>query len=235
MRYEEWRGTFNGRGRSSTVTTCSRKPLPDVSVRYVIDERHFVSVTLKNTRKVSTRRRKELPDRLVFLCSNRITVNLPKVEGVPLSQCVLDSNVQLRDVQCMTGQNGGISRRCRHRAVKEKNEAVASNTCQAVTCIVARLAQRACSRPTDSQNGDKAPGMNLPRAAASKAQQGTPAIAQVRKTWLVLSPPRSYDGEVHAIRHPSADSMLSSVTVPLQHPPFRQTLELNAQRLPATP
>lgn len=59
---------------------------------------------------MSTRRRNVLPDHLVFLCSNRITVNLPKIEGVPLSQCDLDSNVRLRDVQCITGQNGGISR-----------------------------------------------------------------------------------------------------------------------------
>jgi hypothetical protein len=80
--------------------------------------------------------------------------------------------------------------------------------------------------------------MNVPRAAASKAQQGTPANSPPTPgpqnvACLVIT--RSHDGEVHAIRHPSADSMPSNVTVPLQHPPFRQTLELTAQRLPATP
>jgi hypothetical protein len=69
--------------------------------------------------------------------------------------------------------------------------------------------------------------MNLPKASASKAQQGTPANSQVRKTWLVLSSPRSHDGEIHAIRHPSADLTLSSVTVPTR--PSGKTLALNAQ------
>lgn len=77
-----WEDTFDERGRSSTVATCSRKPLPDTSVRYVIDEDTCVQDA---GRQVSARRRKELPDRLVLLCSNRNTVNLPTFGGVPLS------------------------------------------------------------------------------------------------------------------------------------------------------
>lgn len=119
------------------------------------------------------------------------------------------------------------------------NEAVAGNTWEAETCERGKTRTTSVFEAVDSRIGNKAAlGMNAPRAAASKAQQGTPAISpptQVRKTWLVLSSPRSHDGEVHAIRHPSADSMPSNVTVPLQHPPFRQTLELSAQRLPASP
>ena len=30
-------GYMDGRGCSSSIATCNRKPLPDVSVRYVID------------------------------------------------------------------------------------------------------------------------------------------------------------------------------------------------------
>lgn len=104
-------GHIDGRGCFSNVTTCSREPLPDVSVRYVIDQQMLESIELGSARKVSTRRREDLPDRLVFWCSNRIKVNLPNVEGVPLSQCVLDSNVQLRDVQRIAGQYGGTSQR----------------------------------------------------------------------------------------------------------------------------
>lgn len=103
----------------------------------------------------------------------------------------------------------------------------ASNTRQAVTCESGETRTKSVFEAIDNEDGNEASGMNLPRAFASKAQQGPPANSQVRKT---LSSPRSHDGEVHAIRHPSADSMPSSVTVPLQHPPFRQTLELNAQR-----
>lgn len=157
---------------------------------------------------MSTRRRKVLPVRLVFLCSNRIAVNLPKVEGVPLSQCDLDSNVQLRDVQCITGQNGGISRR---DVVTGLWEAIM----RLLQAIPVRLSGCHVSAWPDAQDervqglsNEHHPGMNLIRAVASKARQGTAANFQVRRTWLVLSPPRSYDGEVHAIRHPSADSML---------------------------
>ena len=63
----------------------------------------LVSVLLEETRQVSTRLRKRAglsrvqPDRS----------KSPESRRDALVARVLDSNVQLRDVQCMTGQNGG--------------------------------------------------------------------------------------------------------------------------------
>lgn len=94
-----------------------------------------------------------------------------------------------------------------------QNEAVTSNVWEAVAWPVsmARRAQYVLSvfEAVDSRAGRKAPGKNAPRAAASKAQRGTHRSAK-RGLSCHHDSPRSHDGEVHAIRHPSADSLLST-------------------------
>lgn len=58
---------------------------------------------------------------------------------------------------------------------EEGNEAVASNTWEAETGKCGKARTRSDLKAVNSRVGDRAPGMNAPRAAASKAQQGTPA------------------------------------------------------------
>ncbi len=184
---------------------------------------------------MSTRRRKVLPGRLVFFCSNRITENLPEFEGWPLSQRVLDSRQELRDVQCITGQNGDFSVMSSQGWEKARMRLLQTGRVRLSRFSMARLAQQVSSRLSRTKIATGCTGMNLPKAAAFKAQQGEPPTLRSVKRGLNCHR-RSHDGEVNnAIRHPSADSMLSWVTVPLQHPPFRHTLVLNGHGLPATP
>ena len=78
------------------------------------------------------------------------------------------------------------------------------------------------------------PGLNFLRAAGSKAaptrRSAKRGLSCHRNTAMTVWPMRS--GILPSIR---LLAPLAEVTVPLQRPPFRQTLEFSAQRLPATP
>ena len=120
---------------------------------------------------------------------------------------------------------------------EEGNEAVAGNTWEAETYECGKTRTTSVFEAADSTVGNKAPGMNAPRAAASKAQQGTSANSPPtpRSAKRGLSCHHHAAMTVRSMRSGILPPIRCPLTVPLQHPPFRQTLELlTAQRLPAT-